>query len=76
MCGPAVPRSALSCMTWGCRPYNHEQKSELPCRPRTWMSARTCSGGTPAADEPGKKLCGDIPPQGVGRVGLGGWLGE
>ena len=24
------------------------------------MSGRTCSGGTPAADKPGKKLCGDI----------------
>ena len=24
------------------------------------ISSRTCSGGTPAADEPGKKLCGDI----------------
>ena len=60
----------------GLQAVQPQQKSELPCRPRTWMSARTCSGGTPAADEPGKKLCGDIPPQGVGRVGLGGWLGE
>ena len=24
------------------------------------ISSRTCSGGTPAADGPGKKLCGDI----------------
>ena len=30
------------------------------------MSGRTCSGGTPAADKPGKKLCGDIPPQAGG----------
>ena len=30
------------------------------------MSARTCSDGTPAADEPGRKWCGDIPPQAGG----------
>ena len=41
-------------------------RSEPPCRPRTWMRARTCSGGTPAADEPGRKWCGDIPPQAGG----------
>ena len=60
------PRSAPSCVTWGYRPRNHGQKSEPPCRLRTWMSGRTCSGGTPAADKPGKKLCGDIHPQAGG----------
>ena len=60
MCGPTGPRFAPSCGAWGCRPPGHGQKSEPPCQPRTWTSARTCSGGTPAADKPGKKLCGDI----------------
>lgn len=55
-----------SCVTWGYRPCNHGRGSVPPCRLRTWESARTCLGGTPAADEPGKKLCGDIPPQAGG----------
>ena len=60
MCGPTGPRFAPSCVTWGCRPPGLGRKSEPPYRLRTWESARTCSGGTPAADKPGKKLCGDI----------------
>ena len=66
MYGPAVPRSAPSCVTWGYRPPDRGQRSELPCRPRTWTSGPTCSGETPAADEPGRKWCGDIPPQAGG----------
>ena len=55
-------------MTWACRPPDHGQKSEPRCRPRTWTSAQTCSGRTPAADKPGKTLCGDIPPQAGGAL--------
>ena len=66
VCGPMVPRSCPSYVTWGYRPPGRGQKSEPPCRPRTWTSGPTCSGGTPAADKPGKKLCGDIPPQAGG----------
>ena len=66
VCGPTVPGSGPSCVTWACRPPGHGQKSEPRAPPRTWTSAQTCSGGTPAADKPGKKLCGDIPPQAGG----------
>ena len=60
MCGRTGPRFAPSCGTKVCEPRNHGRKSKPPCQPRTLISSRTCSGGTPAADEPGKKLCGDI----------------
>ena len=60
MCGPTGPRSAPSCATWALRPPGHGQRPEPRYRPRTWTSAQTCSGGTPAADEPGRKWCGDI----------------
>ncbi len=41
-------------------PPGRGRKSEPRCRPRIWMSGRTCSGGTPAAAEPGRKWCGDM----------------
>ena len=55
-----VARSGPSCVTWGYRPHNHGRKPEAPCQPRTWTTGPTYSSGTPAADRPGKKLCGDI----------------
>ena len=66
MYGPAVPRSAPSCVTWGYRPSGCGQRSELPCRPRIWTSGSICSVGIPAADEPVRKWCGDIPTQAGG----------
>ena len=39
--------SGPSCVTWGCRPPGRGRRSESPCRPRTWMSGRTCQAGLP-----------------------------
>lgn len=66
VCGPTGPRSAPSCVSWGYRPRNHEQKSEPPCRLRTWMSGRTCSGGTSPLTSPARSCVGTSPMSGRG----------
>ena len=60
------PRSAPSCVTWGYRPRNHGQKSEPPCRLRTWMSGRTCSNGTSPQMSPARSCVGISPMSGRG----------
>ena len=73
VCGPTGPRSVPSCVTWACRPPGHGQKSEPRCRPRTWTSARTCSGGTSPLTSPARSCAGtfprkrEVPPPTSGR---------